>query len=126
MKKVFLLFGLAGGTGLAAQQTDLVNLGEKIRQRIAKETEIKFQLDLWEKKDLTALSNGNGLPQNLKGKLVFILPNQDQVRVLPTDRMPCVVPDMTAFQAMPVAGRPPGTGNPEQAGRIPNPARPVL
>ncbi|MBI5371819.1 MAG: hypothetical protein HZA79_07315 [Sphingobacteriales bacterium] len=125
MKKVFLLFGLAGGYGLAAQQADLTDLGEKIRQRIAKETEVKFQLDFWKNRALTAPANGYGSPQNFKGKPVFTLPNQDQVWVLPTDRMPCVVPDMTAFQVMPVAGKLSGTGNPEQAGRIPNPALPV-
>ncbi|MBI3138423.1 MAG: hypothetical protein HYZ15_07550 [Sphingobacteriales bacterium] len=121
MKKVFLLFGLAGGYGLAAQQASPADLGKIIRQRIAKETAAKLQFEFFRNRELTLPANGDISAQNFNGNTVFTLPNHDQVWILPTDRMPCIVPDKALLQAMPVAG----TGIKEQAGRMPNPARPV-
>lgn len=128
MKKVFLLFGIAAFSSASAQQNDLFNIQKHLQKKQTEEKKIdekiKFVLPLFKK---TILYNSY---TNNNPTLSYILPNGDKVITLVQDNMPCVVPDMRLFQAMPNTGYDKKFQNnlslsSRQPGQIPNGAFPL-
>lgn len=119
MKHLLLLSCLISGSSLAAQQNDMVNIDSLIQQRIKDEinSKLNFPLLKAELNDSTYTFSAKDAQQTA---LLRRLPGGEGLLILPTDHMPCVVPDMRKFQSMPVKG------NTRELrikkGAIPNPA----
>ena len=113
-------------TGLAltgtAQQTDFLEL--QLQKRIKEKSAIV-------KPQLPDFLLGKNFTINQPGKIInetmlsYVLSNGDKVYSLPTDNMPCVVPDMNQFSTAGVYGIEKQPLLPQQKpGNIPNVAKP--
>lgn len=101
MKKIYLLFGIVAFSGAWAQQKDLFDIQKHLQKKQVEENlnnEINKLMLPPDNKNVN-LYSGSYL-SNIQG-LSFLLPNGDKVNILPKDNMPCIVPDMNAFQKMP-------------------------
>jgi hypothetical protein len=130
MKKVFLLFGIAAFSAASAQQNDLFDIQKHLQKKQAedqKDDVIKLRPPFLK----TVGPYSNSYMAN-RPELTYTLPNGDKVITLGQDNMPCIVPDMSLFKAMPNPGY---DGNPygnnllsmrqRQPGQIPNGAMPL-
>ncbi|MBC7873626.1 MAG: hypothetical protein H7Y01_06510 [Ferruginibacter sp.] len=127
MKRIFLLFGIAAFSSASAQQNDLFDIQKHLQNKQARDNKAdeiyKLQLPRFQKFNLYTPTVSN------KPDLTYLLPNGDKVITLSQDNMPCVVPDMKMFQAMPnisYDGDSPYASLPRTKlpGRIPNAATP--
>lgn len=102
MKKVFLLFGIAAFSTASAQQNDLFDIQKHLQKKQAEEKKIdeKIRLVLPRLKKVTLY---NSYTKN-NPTLSYPFPNGDKVITLGQDNMPCLVPDIRLFQAMPNPG----------------------
>ena len=93
MRNVFLIFGIAAFSAASAQQKDLFDIQKHLLKKQAqgkRTTEHNIFLTLPEISSV-----------QIHQQLFYSLANGDKVFQLPTDNMPCVIPDMSRFQTMP-------------------------
>ncbi|MGB3008185.1 MAG: hypothetical protein WBC06_16850 [Chitinophagaceae bacterium] len=126
MKRVLLIVGLFGCYTVSAQQKDIFDIQNHLEKKSKKaHLEVNLKVNSKVHNLKTFDFNSHSLPQ-----FQFTLSNGDKVISLPTDNMPCVVPDMKQFKRMPDAGiyyknRLPGLSpNGRYPGEIPNAAAP--
>lgn len=129
MKKILLLTSLAVSFTAIAQEDELFDFNKHIQK---KQAEAKKSAE--KKEMLGFLKNRNKInpPMDFlsnKPDLTYTLKNGDRVIILSQDNMPCIVPDMKQFQAMPNAGSKAGINNfyipwRSQPGIIPNASMP--
>lgn len=95
MKKIFLLFGIAVSISATAQQKDLFDIDKHIQKNQAEKLKIAGK-----EKNIAGQ-----FPFSNNPRLNYTLSNGDRVVTLPFDNMPCIVPDISQFWAMPNPGK---------------------
>ena len=101
MKKVFLLFGIAAFSSASAQQKQVFDINKHLQDLLDKKNTSQLIVKpSGSNKYFVAGSSQPGF------KLSAILPDGDKVYLLPPDNMPCIVPDMKQFTAMPDISNP--------------------
>jgi hypothetical protein len=128
MKKVFLLVGIATFSAASAQQNDLFDIQKHLQKKQAEGKNIgekmKLLLHPFKKANLYNTYTTNN------PTFSHTTPNGDKIITLGQDNMPCVVPDMSLFQAMPNTGYDKNFLNnlwlsTRQPGQIPNGSSPL-
>ena len=103
MKIIFVITGIISLTTASAQQNDFFDP----QKHLEKKNKSKFQPLIRKlsqtNPDFPKSSTTNNLSPQLGAKLSQTLPNGNKVYLLPTDNMPCIVPDMSHFN-MPTTG----------------------
>ena len=96
MKKIFLIFGIAGFSAAAAQQRELFDIDNHLK----KKNSAKHS-----KPPIFPLKIQNAiLPNTLTLYNTYTLANGDKVYTSPAYNMPVIKPDMTPFSIMPNIG----------------------
>lgn len=125
MKTIFLLFGLFGCYGVSAQQKDLFDIEKHLHKKSIQKKGTKHRLLQRDNfNNYKSVPEKNPANKSYTGVLSYTLPNGDKLYSLPTDNMPCVVPDMNQYNIMPNAGTSTIVILQNRPGIIPNPAKP--
>lgn len=125
MKKIFLVFGVFSLYSANAQLKDLFDIEKHLQKKTSENNGIKLRQHTpysFKIPDLSPVTYP--IINSYKGVFSHKLPNNDNVYILPTDNMPCIVPDMKEYILMP---NPVSNSNillQDSIGRIPNPAKP--
>ncbi|MBL7723513.1 MAG: hypothetical protein JNK27_05155 [Chitinophagaceae bacterium] len=124
MKKIFLVFGVFALYSANAQQKDLFDIEKYLQKKATENNGIKFRQQTFDKFKIPDSSPGTyPIINSYIGVFSHKLPNNDRVYILPTDNMPCVVPDLKEFYVMPNAGINSNIILQNRIGQIPNPAK---
>lgn len=102
MKKIFLLLGITFSVSTFAQQKDLFDIDRYIQKKLTEKLKTAGKekpVPFLPQKYIPAYPISNNTQMN------YTFSNGDRVVILPFDNMPCVVPNMSQFQAMPNPGR---------------------
>ncbi len=125
MKRILLLLGLIGGYAVAAQQKDLFDIEKHLQKKSIERTGKNHRLLLPDNfNNYKSVPEKDPVNKSYTGVLSHTLPNGDKLYSLPTDNMPCVVPDMNLYNIMPNAGTSTTIVLQNRPGIIPNPAKP--
>lgn len=125
MKRIFLVFGVFALCSANAQQKDLFDIEKHLQKKATEKTGLKPGQETLSKFRKPDPSPGSySIINNYKATFSHKLPNNDRVYILPTDNMPCIVPDMKEYDVMPNAGSNSNILLQNPIGRTPNPAKP--
>ena len=97
MKKIFLVFGIAGFSAAAAQQRELFDIENHLKKKSFEKKNKPYILPLKIQHSI--------LPNTLMLSHTYTLANGDKVYTSPAYNMPVIKPDMTPFSIMPTIGR---------------------
>ena len=119
------MFGLFGCYAVSAQQKDLFDIEIYLQKKAAEKSGTNYRLLLPDNfNDYRSVLKKDPVNKIYKCFLSHTLPNGDKLYSLPTDNMPCVVPDMNLYTIMPNAGTSTTIVLQNRPGIIPNPAKP--
>jgi len=125
MKTIFLVFGLFGCYAVSAQQKDLFDIEKHLHKKSIEKKGTKHRLLQPDNfNNYKSVPEKNPANKSYTGVLSHTLPNGDKLYSLPTDNMPCVVPDMNQYKIMPNAGTSTKKVLQNHPGIIPNPTKP--
>ena len=96
MKILFVVTGIISLTTASAQQNDFFDPQRHLEKKNKSKFQPLIRKPLQTNPDFPKFSATNLSPQ-VGAKLSHTLPNGNKVYLLPTDNMPCVVPDMSQF-----------------------------
>lgn len=111
MKVLFSLLSVCAFSFASAQSNDLFDVNQHLK-KINEKSKVESEKQI--------IRN----PFSINIDTSFYLPNGDKVVTLQGYNMPCVVPDMSQFQSMPVAGKS-FVLKRNEYGAIPNPSNPI-
>lgn len=104
---------------------ELFDIEKHLQKKTTEKTGLKFGQETPGKFSVPESSPGSfPIINSYKGTFSYKLPNNDRVYILPTDNMPCIVPDMKDYDVMPNAGNNSNILLQNRIGEIPNPAKP--
>lgn len=125
MRKIFFVSGVFALCSANAQQKDLFDIEKHLQKKTTEKTRLKPGQETPRKFMRPDSSPGSySIINSDKGTFSYKLPNNDRVYILPTDNMPCIVPDMKEYDVMPNAGSNSNILLQNPIGQIPNPAKP--
>lgn len=100
MKKYSLVAGLVSFLFAGAQQNNLFDIQKHLQQKEARERSEKLvERFLPSSPQNPVVKSFQNLPKvtTPQAKLSYVLPDGDKVYILPTDNMPCIVPDKNNY-----------------------------